>query len=284
MIMSRVQVAELFEAASAGGYAIPHFNHSDFWDMSAIAEAAQESKAPIFIACLPKVIDAIGIEKLGAVGKITMEQSKTPIIYHLDHCHNADICFAAIDNGYNSVMIDASYSSLRENIETVKKVVQYAHARGVHVEAEIGQIKSAGDEGNTVISGKATADDARVLVKETGVDALAVAFGSEHGFYTHKPELDFELLRQVRQVVPVPLVLHGGTGIPEEDVRRAIDNGIRKVNVGTHIRCTYIGAVKQAIEEMGTQTHTADIMAFAKDQVKTVVKQWIKTCRADGKS
>jgi ketose-bisphosphate aldolase len=284
MIINRDQVAKLFVAATVGKYAIPHFNHSDFWDMSAIAEASQESKAPIFIACLPKVIDAIGIEKLGAVAKITMEQSKTPIIYHLDHCHSVETCFAAIDNGYNSVMIDASHGSLEENIEAVKKVVKYAHERDVHVEAEVGHIKSAGDKSENMVDGKATVDDARILVKETGVDALAVAFGSEHGFYTHKPKLDFELLRQVRKVVTVPLVLHGGTGIPEEDVRMTIDNGIGKINIGTHIRCTYISSIKEAIEKMGTQTHTADIMAFAKSKVKVVVKEWIKACRADGKA
>lgn len=252
--------------------------------MSAIAEAAQESKAPIFIACLPKVIDAIGIEKLGAVGKITMEQSLTPIIYHLDHCHSVETCFAAIDNGYKSVMIDASHSSLEENIEAVRKVVKYAHERGVHVEAEIGRIKSADDEGDNKIDERVTVIDAEILVRETGVDALAVAFGSEHGFYIHKPKLDYELLRQVRKVVSVPLVLHGGTGIPEEDVRMAIDNGIGKVNVGTHIRYTYINSVRESIEEMGVQTHTADIMAVAKTKVKAVVKQWIKICRADGKA
>lgn len=280
-VLDRENIEKLFAKASAGGYAIPHFNHSDFWDMSFIAEAAQESKAPIIIACLPKVINAIGIEKLGAVAKITMEQSRTPIIYHLDHCPNVETCFKAVDNGYNSVMIDASESSLEENIEKVKKVVKYAHERNVHVEAEIGHVKNAADDGSNKL---ATASDAEILVRETGVDALAVAFGSEHGFYKHKPELDYELLRQVRKVVSVPLVLHGGTGIPENDVRMAIDNGIRKVNVGTHIRYTYISSVKEAIDEMGVQTHTADIMAFAKDKVKAVVKQWIKTCRADGRA
>ena len=103
----------------------------------------------MFIACLPKVIEAIGIEKLGAVAQITMEQSKTPIIYHLDHCHSVELCLKAIDNGYNSVMIDAADLPLEENIKAVKTVVDYAHARNVHVEAEIGKIKSAGDEGYT---------------------------------------------------------------------------------------------------------------------------------------
>lgn len=97
MKIEREQIEELLQDAEKNNYAIPHFNHSDFWDMSAIAEAAQEKDTPVFIACLPKVIEAIGIEKLGAVAQITMEQSKTPIIYHLDHCHSVELCLKAID-------------------------------------------------------------------------------------------------------------------------------------------------------------------------------------------
>lgn len=278
MVTDRTQIGALLQDAEKKGYAIPHFNHSDFWDMSAIAEAAQETKTPVFIACLPKVIEAIGIEKLGAVAQITMEQSETPIIYHLDHCHSVDLCLAAVDHGYTSVMIDAADQPLQENIAAVKKVVDYAHAKGVHVEAEIGKIKSAGDEGYTPEETLAGLADAKRLVEETGVDALAVSIGSEHGFYQHPPKLNYELLEQIHGALTVPLVLHGGSGIPEADVRRAIDGGIRKVNVGTQIRYTYITSVQEAIQKMGPMTHTADLMAYAKTQVKAAVKDWMRIC------
>ncbi len=278
MIVDRSLVEMLFQEAEKGNYAIPHFNHSDFWDMSAIAEAAKETKTPVFIACLPKVIDAIGIEKLGAVAKITMEQSDVPIIYHLDHCHSVETCLAAVDYGYRSVMIDAADLPLEENIAAVKRVVDYAHARNVHVEAEIGKIKSAGEEGYTPVETLAGLEDAKTLVEETGVDALAVSIGSEHGFYQHTPKLDYDLLEKIHSHIQVPLVLHGGSGIPEESVRRAISGGIRKVNVGTHIRHTYITSVGEAIQDMGPMTHTADIMAYAKKNVKQVLKDWIRIC------
>lgn len=283
MIVDRMQIAELFQDASKGEYAIPHFNHSDFWDMSAIAEAAEEARTPVFIACLPKVIDAIGIEKLGAVGRVTMEQSKVPLIYHLDHCHSVEMCLAAVDNGFRSVMIDAADLPLEENIAAVKRVVDYAHQRGVHVEAEIGKIKSAGDEGYTPEAALAGLEEAQTLVAATGVDALAVSIGSEHGFYQHPPKLDYELLGQLHECIAVPLVLHGGSGIPEEDVKRAIKGGIRKVNVGTYIRYTYIKSVGEAIQEMGAMVHTADIMEYAKKNVRASVAEWIQICRGDGK-
>ena len=148
---------------------------------------------------------------------------------------------AAIDNNYPSVMIDASKYSLEENIGMVKKVVEYARPKGVHVEAELGKIKGKGIEGD--FKGGdflINVEEAITLVKETGVDSLAVGIGTAHGFYEGKPEINFKRLAEVNAAVNIPLVLHGGTGIPEEDIRKAIKNGINKVNVGTIIHCTYM--------------------------------------------
>ena len=175
-------------------------------------------------------------------------------------------------------MIDAADLPLEKNIAAVKKVVEYAHAKGVHVEAEIGKIKSAGAEGYTPEETLARVEEAKRLVEETNVDALAVSIGSEHGFYKHEPKLNYDLLDILHSNIKVPLVLHGGSGIPEEKVRRAINGGIRKVNVGTHIRYTYIKSVGEAIEKMGAMTHTADIMEYAKKNVKEVVKEWMRIC------
>ena len=265
MVTGREEIEKLFAEADKKQIAIPHFNHSDFWDMSFITEAAEEENSPVIIACLPKVIQAIGIEKLGAVARITMEQSRVPVIYHLDHCHSVEMCMEAVDNGYNSVMIDGADLPLEENIETVRKVVDYAHKRNVHVEAEIGKIKSAGEEGYTPKGELAALEDARRLAEETKVDAL----------------LDYELLEKLHKALQLPLVLHGGSGIPREDVRRAIAGGIRKVNVGTQIRYTYMKSVEEAIRMMGAETHTADIMSEAKKEVKKVLRECIVTCRGE---
>ena len=123
-----------------------------------------------------------------------------------------------------------------------------------------------------------------VLAKETGVDSLAIGIGTAHGFYKGKPEINFRRLEEVNEALDIPLVLHGGTGIPEEDVRRAIRGGINKVNVGTKIRCTYMSSAQNVIEARGYTTHTVEIMHEVKEAIKREVRAWIKICMADGKA
>jgi ketose-bisphosphate aldolase len=213
-----------------------------------------------------------------------MAKAKIPLIHHLDHSSRADICRAAVDNGYASVMIDASMHPLEDNIRAVREVVKYAHPRGVVVEGEVGRIKGAGVEG--LYAGDdflARVDEVERFVAETGVDSLAVGIGTAHGFYQGKPEIRFDRLAEINAAVAVPLVLHGGTGIPEEDVRRAIRQGINKVNVGTIIHCTYMNAVRAELAARGENPYTLDVMKPARQAVREEVKKWIRVCRADGK-
>jgi ketose-bisphosphate aldolase len=196
-----------------------------------------------------------------------------------------EICRAAVDHRYPSVMIDASSKSLEENIASVKEVASYAHPRGVFVEGEVGRIKGMGIEG--VFTGKdflARVEDCARFVAESGVDSLAVGIGTAHGFYEGKPEIHFDRLQEINAEVKVPLVLHGGTGIPEEDVRRAIRGGINKVNVGTIIHCTYMNAVRAELNARGENPYTLDVMKPVRAAITHVVKQWIKVCMADGKA
>ncbi|MEO1770570.1 class II fructose-bisphosphate aldolase [Candidatus Enterococcus ferrettii] len=283
MIINRDTIIKAYEESEIGEYAIPHFNHSDFWDMSFIVEAANEKDAPVIVACLPRVAERYGLDKLTLMMNFYSKHSEVPIIYHLDHCHDVDFCKRAIDAGFHSVMIDAASLSLEENIKTVKEVVDYARPRGVFVESEIGQIKSAGEEGYTPVSFKATVDEAMKLVEESDVDSLAVSIGSEHGFYAHAPELDFELLKRIKEKIPVPLVLHGGSGIPAKDVKTAIKHGIRKVNVGTEIRHTYITSLNASISENGAGVHTIDLFEEARIATKAVLGSWIEIDGAAGK-
>lgn len=276
---------KMLRDADTGGYAVPMFNYTDLWDQMAVIEAAQELHAPIMFASIPKTVDEISIEVLGAIGLQRMKMSDTPIIHHLDHSNTVEMCFNAIDNGYPSVMIDASKESLETNIEMVKSVVKYAKTKGTHVEAEIGRIKGRDYEGT--YEGDdflVKVEDAVELVKKTNVDSLAIGIGTAHGFYQGKPEINFKRLAEVNEAIDIPLVLHGGTGIPEEDVKKAILLGINKVNVGTQIRYTYMNQVHRIIGEKGPATHTAEIMREAKEEIKKVAKEWIKICMADGKA
>jgi len=283
--MTGEKLHELLVKADKGGYAIPSFNYSDIWDFLAIVEAAEEENAPVMIASNPLVVKAISVEICGGIGRAAMPKAKIPLFHHLDHSFETEMCKAAIDNGYPSVMIDASKYDLAKNISTVREVVEYAHARNVHVEAEIGKIKGKGIEGD--FKGGdflAEIDDAVELVEKTGVDSLAVGIGTAHGFYEGKPQINFTRLKEINDAVEVPLVLHGGTGIPKEDIQKAIQNGINKVNVGTIIHCTYMNNMRRELNRLGDNPYTLDVVKPVIAEIKNVVKGWIKVCMTDNKA
>ena len=193
--MNRDAVQALLRRARAGGFAVPAFNYSDVWDFLAIVEAAEELAAPIFISSHQSVVEAIGVELTGAIGFAGMGKARVALIHHLDHCKSVELCQAAVDNRYPSVMIEASMLPLSENIAAVKRVVEYARPRDAHVEGEVGRIKGAGYEGG--YRGEdflARVDDVTRLVAETGVDSLAVGVGTAHGFDEGKPEIHFDRL------------------------------------------------------------------------------------------
>lgn len=271
--------------ANDEGYAVPSFNYSCAWDFLAIIEAAEEEKAPIMVASHSLVFNMMTPEINAAMGAAAMAKANIPLIHHLDHSNEVAICNKAIDLGYPSVMIDASALSLEDNIREVKAVVEHAKPKNVCVEAEIGKIKGVGYEGG--YDGKdflAQVDDAVKLVEATGVDNLAVGIGTAHGFYEGKPEIHFDRLEEINAAVDVPLVLHGGSGIPEADIRQAIKGGINKINVGTIIHCTLMNSFRKDLMELGENQFTLDIARPAMDEVKEVVKGWIRKCMADGKA
>lgn len=275
---------EMLAKADKGGYAVPSFNYSDIWDFLAIIEAAEEEKAPVMVASHFTVFDMITPEINAAMGAAAMKRAGIPLIHHLDHSSEVAACNKAIDLGYPSVMIDASALSLEENIRAVRAVVDHARVGKVCVEAEIGKIKGRGYEGG--YGGDdflARVDDALRLVDESGVDTLAVGIGTAHGFYDGKPEIHFDRLEEINAVVDVPLVLHGGSGIPEEDIRRAIKCGINKINVGTIIHSTLMNSFRKDLINLGENQYTLDIARPAMDEVKEVVRRWIRTCMANGK-
>jgi ketose-bisphosphate aldolase len=283
--MQKQTLGELLAKADKGGYAVPSFNYSDIWDLLAIIDAAEEEEAPVMIASNPLVVREIGVELCGALGAAAMDRAKIPLVHHLDHSFRVEMCRSAVDNGYPSVMIDASKYPLDENIRLVKEVVGYAHERGVHVEAELGRIKGKGIEGDfTGGDFLAQVDEAVKLVEETGIDSLAVGIGTAHGFYEGRPEINFARLAEINEAVGIPLVLHGGTGIPEEDIRRAIKNGINKVNVGTMIHCTYMNSLKQELDGRGPNPYTLEVMKPVREKVRDIVRMWIRICMANGKA
>jgi len=283
--MDRSSARKLLERADAEGFAIPAFNYSDIWDFLAIVEAAEQLRAPVFVASHQRVAAEIGVELCGALGKAAMLKASVPLIHHLDHCIEPQLCLQASDHGYPSVMLDASMHPLPINIRMVRRVVEYAHARNVLVEGEVGRIRGAGAEGR--FEGEdflARVEDVERFVAETGVDSLAVGIGTAHGFYQGRPEIRFDRLREINAAVRTPLVLHGGTGIPSEDIRRAIQEGINKVNVGTIIHCTYMNAVRAELQRRGENAYTIEVMQPVRAAIREEVKKWIVSCQAAGKA
>lgn len=278
-------IRDLLRRADAEGFAVPAFNYSDIWDFLAIVEAAEQERAPVFVASNERVTGEIGVELCGAFGAAAMNKATVPLLHHLDHCSQVPLCLEAVDNNYASVMIDFSPRPLEDNIRAVKQVAIHAHQHGAAVEGEIGRIKGAGVEGEfTGDEYLAGVDDVVRFVAETQVDLLAVGIGTAHGFYKGKPEIRFDRLQEIDEAVQVPLVLHGGTGIPESHIRRAIGAGICKVNVGTIIHCTYMNAVRAQLIRLGENAYTLDVMKPVRKAIRDEVSKWIRICMADGKA
>ena len=285
MIANRQIMNEWLARADKEGFAIPHFNYNDIWDMRAIVEAAEELRAPVIIACIPRVTNAHGTARLGSLAYATAEQAKVPVFIHLDHSPTIEDCIDCVDNKFTAVMIDGSKLPLADNIASVKTVSDYAHPRNVLVEAEVGKILGSSDEaafggGDFLVE----VADVVELTQKAPVDMVAIGIGTAHGFYEGTPEINFKRLEEVNDVVDTPLVLHGGTGIPLEDVRHAIKLGINKVNVGTIIRYTYMSTLRKELNERGDSCHPLDLYKPVVEAMKAPIRDWIKVCMADGKA
>lgn len=279
-------ITAIFEQAKKENFAIPAFNYSDLWDMLGIVEAAEELRSPVILMCDPPVYRELGGDMCCRMADTLIEKASVPVIHHLDHSESYANCLEAIDHGFTSVMMDASSCAVKDNSTIVKKVVDYAHARGVFVEAEIGRI--LGESGyETQYTGEDylfRLDEALYLVNESGCDTLAIGIGNAHGFYKGDPVINFKKLEEARNAINIPLVLHGGTGIPEDMISKCIDGGISKINVGTAVYCAYMNGAREKLITDGENQFTYDVMHFAKDQIKNVIRSWIKACRADGKA
>lgn len=221
--------------------AIGSFNTHNLEMLPAIITAAKLQGTPVIVQTSVGTSRYIGPRNLVAVCKAMSDATGIDVVLHLDHAQKYDDIKEAIDAGYSSVMFDGSALTLKENILRTKQVVNYAGERGVSVEAELGTV--GGAEDGLAVDGQASTltdpADAAEFVRVTGIDALAVAIGTSHGQYKSKTNINFERLEQIRNSVNLPLVIHGGTGVKDEDVKRVIDLGIRKFNVGTELLVTW---------------------------------------------
>lgn len=277
---------QILEHADQNGYAVGAFNVNNMEIIQAIAEAAGDLKAPVILQASQGAIKYAGVEYITSLVKTTSELVDVPMTLHLDHGTDFEEIMKCIRNGFTSVMIDASKHELEENIRLTKEIVRIAHSVGVSVEAELGKI--GGTEDQIVVSeAEATYTDpeeARIFVEETGVDSLAIAVGTAHGVYKGEPKVDIERIKEIDRVVPVPLVLHGSSGVPYDTLENAVKAGIRKINIDTDIRASFAGAVKEFVESNPEEIDPRKILKPARARMADTVKEKIKVFGSDGKA
>ncbi len=246
-----VNMNQMLKKAKEEHYAVPHFNINNLEWTKFILEECNELNVPVILGVSEGAVKYMGSYLVVADLVKAMIKSlniKIPVCLHLDHGSSLESCISAINAGFSSVMIDGSRLPLEENIKITKEVVSYAHERGISVEAEVGHIGTT-DDNMTKEETNATLEDCQILYENTDIDALAAALGSVHGFYKKEANLDFETMELINKSLPIPLVLHGGTGIPDDKIRMAISKGISKININTELQSVWSKAVRKYLLE-----------------------------------
>lgn len=265
---------EVTQTATQLNMTIGAFNTHNLEMMPEMIRAAKELGVPIIIQTSIATAKYIGYKVMVTVAKEMAEDEMVDVCLHLDHAKDFDEIKAAIDAGFSSVMFDGSALPFKENIAKTKMVVAYAHAHGASVEGELGTIGGT-EEGICVSEDDkkyTRPQDAVIFVKETNVDALAIAIGTNHGQYQSKTEVNIPLLKKIHAAVDIPLVLHGGTGVKEEDYQELIDNGIRKFNVGTELLVNWTRVAKEKFQETEVNKSLRHNIIPANMAVKEIVK------------
>lgn len=272
--MALVNMKEMLLKAREGKYAVGQFNINNVEWTAAILDKAQELNAPVILGVTSGASTYMGgwNTVVGLVRGLIIDHNITvPVALHVDHGASFEICKAAIDAGFTSVMIDGSHHPLEENIAIVKQVVDYAHLRGVTVEAELGKV--GGQEDSVVAESMyAVPEECVRMVKETGIDCLAPALGSVHGPYHGEPKLGFKEMDTINQMVGVPLVLHGGSGIPEDQIKRAISLGTAKINVNTESQQAWTKIVREVLNKDPNVYDPRKIIGPGKKGIQEVVQ------------
>ncbi|WP_062052021.1 class II fructose-1,6-bisphosphate aldolase [Bacillus sp. JCM 19034] len=275
--MPLVSMKEMLNKAKAESYAVGQFNINNLEFTQAILQAAEEEKSPVILGVSEGAARYMGgFKTIVKLVESLMEEYGTtvPVAIHLDHGSSFEKCVEAIHAGFTSVMIDGSHHPLEENIAITKQVVAVAHTLGVSVEAELGRI--GGQEDDLVVDDAEAAyaipSECKQLVEETGVDCFAPALGSVHGPYKGEPNLGFDRMKEIDDLVGIPLVLHGGTGIPVGDVQKAIKFGHAKINVNTENQISSAKAVRETLDANPDMYDPRKYLGPARDAIKDTVK------------
>ncbi|MBO5246467.1 MAG: class II fructose-bisphosphate aldolase [Eubacterium sp.] len=282
--MAFVTSKQMLADAQKGGYAIGAFNAENMEMVKAIIKAAEELKAPVMIQTTPSTVKYASLEMFVAMVAAEAKNATVPVCLHLDHGSSFELAVRAIKEGYTSVMIDGSKLPFDGNVDVSARVVAVAHPNGIPVEAELGKVGGKEDELEAEADTNTDPMEAKEFVEKTGVDSLAIAIGTAHGFYVGTPVLDKERLSEIRAVVDVPLVLHGASGLTDEDVKDCVKRGICKVNFATELRVAYTDAGKALLKEQPDVFDPKKLGEVGMAAVTELVKNRMKVCGCDGKA
>ncbi|HHV74805.1 MULTISPECIES: class II fructose-1,6-bisphosphate aldolase [unclassified Thermoanaerobacterium] len=277
---------ELLKKANEEGYAVGAFNTSNLEITQAIVEAAEEMRSPAIIQVSEGGLKYAGIETISAIVRTLATKASVPIALHLDHGTDFNNVMKCLRNGWTSVMMDASKLPLEKNIEVTKNVVTIAHGMGVSVEAEIGKI--GGTEDNVTVDEREASmtdpDEAYKFAKETGVDYLAISIGTAHGPYKGEPKLDFDRLVKIKEMLKMPIVLHGASGVPEADIRKAVSLGVNKINIDTDIRQAFAARLRELLKNDEEVYDPRKILGPCKEAMKEVIKNKMRMFGSEGRA
>ena len=275
----------MLKKAQSEGYAVPAFNIHNLETLQVVVESAAQLRSPVMLAGTPGTYRYGGVGSLISLVQSLAREYNLPLVLHLDHHEECDDIFNKVRAGIRSVMIDGSHLPFEDNIARVQEVTAFCHRFDVSVEAELGRL--GGQEDDLLVDEKDSAYTspaaAAEFVQRTQIDSLAVAIGTAHGLYAHEPRLDFVRLEQIRQQVEIPLVLHGASGLSEQDVQHCIRRGICKVNVATELKIAFADALKGYFYNNPAANDPRHYMQPAKAAMKEVVTRIIGVCGSEGK-
>jgi fructose-bisphosphate aldolase class II len=287
--MTLVSMTAMLQKALQERYAVGQFNLNNLEFTQAILQAAQEEQAPVILGVSEAYIPYMGgLPCIAGMVKALIDHYgiTVPVALHLDHGSTYEVCLRALHAGFTSVMIDASHHPLEENIALTKRVTEAAHTLGASVEAELGRI--TGREDDLVVEEAeamyAVPEECVRLVRETGIDCLAPALGSVHGPYRGQPKLGFERMGEIQRLTGLPLVLHGGSGLPEDEILQAISLGTAKINVNTDNQMACTAAIRSYLSEHPEAYDPRNYLIPAREAIKATVKSKIRLFGSSGRA
>ena len=244
-----VNLNAVLKDAQKGGYAVGLFNTTDTDMLEGVISAAEELRSPVIIGTAEVLLPSGELKLIGSALIEAAKRASVPVVVHFDHGLTFDRCMEALKLGFTSIMFDGSTKGEEENLQETAEIVKIAHSMGATVEGEIGHVGQAATNDGAVTDSYTTPEEAKRFVDATGVDALAVAIGTAHGAYKTKPKLDINRLAEIRATIDTPIVLHGGSGLSDDDFRNTIKNGVAKMNIFTDLCKAGERAMQQGLAE-----------------------------------